>query len=297
MPPRTTKTSTPAQTAPKKAAKKAAGKQTSAPEAAPAKKAASKKAASKKAGAKKAATKAAPAKKAAKAAPAKKAAKAAPAKKAAKAAPAKKAAKAAPAKKAAKAAPAKKAAKAAPAKKAARGANAQQAAQASGGEEEEEIGRPNLKVGDRAPSFSLPADDGKTYTLSELAGRRVILYFYPRDATPGCTTEACDFRDRNADFTAAGALVLGVSGDSLASHARFRAKHGLNFPLLSDPDNRVAAAYGAYGDKQMYGRTVKGIIRSTFVIGPDGALAAVHSPVRVDGHAAAVLDALRARAA
>ena len=305
MPPRTTKsaTSTPAKTG-KKAAKKAASKQTSAPatQAAPAKKATKK--AAKKAAAKKA-TKAAPAKKAAKAAPAKKAAKAAPAKKAAKAAPAKKAAKAAPAKKAAKAAPAKKAAKAAPAKaapakKAAKAAPAKKAAKAaaaSSGGEEEEIGRPSLKVGDKAPSFSLPADDGKTYTLSDLAGRRVVLYFYPRDATPGCTTEACDFRDRNADFTATGALVLGVSGDSLASHARFRTKHGLNFPLLSDADNRVAAAYGAYGDKQMYGRTVKGIIRSTFVIGPDGALEAVHSPVRVDGHAAAVLDALRARAA
>ena len=310
MPPRTTKsaTSTPAQTG-KKAAKKAASKQTSAPaaQAAPAKKATKK--AAKKAAAKKA-TKAAPAKKAAKAAPAKKAAKAAPAKKAAKAAPAKKAAKAAPAKKAAKAAPAKAApakkaakaapAKAAPAKKAAKAAPAKKAAKAAAapsGGEEEEIGRPSLKVGDRAPSFSLPADDGKTYTLSDLAGRRVVLYFYPRDATPGCTTEACDFRDRNADFTATGALVLGVSGDSLASHARFRTKHGLNFPLLSDADNRVAAAYGAYGDKQMYGRTVKGIIRSTFVIGPDGALEAVHSPVRVDGHAAAVLDALRARAA
>lgn len=154
-----------------------------------------------------------------------------------------------------------------------------------------------LKPGDRAPSFSLAADDGKTYSLGDFAGRRVILYFYPRDATPGCTTEACDFRDRLPAFTSAGAQILGVSGDSLASHARFRAKHGLNFPLLSDPDNRVAAAYGAFGEKQMYGRTVTGIIRSTFVIGPDGLLEAVHSPVRVAGHADGLLQALRAPAA
>jgi peroxiredoxin Q/BCP len=165
--------------------------------------------------------------------------------------------------------------------------------------------RQGLKPGDRAPSFSLAADDGKTYSLAELlhpsgsesGGRRVILYFYPRDSTPGCTTEACDFRDRLPAFTSAGAQILGVSGDSLASHGRFRAKYGLNFPLLSDPDNRVAAAYGAFGEKQMYGRTVTGIIRSTFVIGPDGRLEAVHSPVRVAGHADALLQALRAPAA
>jgi peroxiredoxin Q/BCP len=261
---------------------------------------ASKKTASKKA-AKKVApapTPAAPAKKAAKAAPAKKAAakkaaKAAPAKKAAKAAPAKKAAaKKAPAKKAAKAAPAKKAAKAPPARKVGR-APARKVASAPVGrsDEEEEIGR-SLKPGDSAPPFSLAADDGKTYSLADFAGRRVVLYFYPRDSTPGCTTEACDFRDRQARFAAAGAVVLGGSGDSLASHARFRAAHGLNFPLLSDPGNTVAAAYGAFGDKQMYGRTVRGIIRSTFVIGPDGRLEAVHSPVRVPGHADALLHAL-----
>ncbi|PCC75580.1 peroxiredoxin Q/BCP [Nannocystis exedens] len=254
----------------------------------------SKKTASKKAPAKKAAKKAAPApaapakkagKKAAKAAPAKKAAKAAPAKKAAKAAPAKKAAaKKTAAKKAAKAAPAKKAAaKRAPAKKAA----------PSRSEEEEEIG-PALKPGDPAPTFSLAADDGKTYALGDFAGRRVVLYFYPRDNTPGCTTEACDFRDRQPRFAASGVTVLGVSGDSLASHAKFRAKFGLNFPLLSDPGNQVAAAYGAYGEKQMYGRKVQGIIRSTFVIGPDGRIEAVHSPVKVAGHADALLAALPA---
>ncbi|MCY1062297.1 thioredoxin-dependent thiol peroxidase [Nannocystis sp. SCPEA4] len=270
MPPRTT--SVTKKTASKKApAKKAAKKAAKTAPAAPAKKAA-KKAAGKKAAGKKAA-KAAPAKKAAKAAPAKKAAKAAPAKKAAK----KAAAKAAPAKKAAKKAAGKKAAKKAPSRAA----------------EEEEIG-PGLKPGDPAPPFALAADDGKTYALRDFAGRRVILYFYPRDSTPGCTTEACDFRDRHARFAASGVTVLGVSGDSLASHAKFRAAHGLNFPLLSDTGHQVATAYGAYGEKQMYGRKVQGVIRSTFVIGPDGRLEAVHSPVRVAGHADALLAALPA---
>ncbi|MCY0985597.1 thioredoxin-dependent thiol peroxidase [Nannocystis sp. ILAH1] len=268
MPPRTT-SATSKKTASKKApAKKAAKKAAPAAKAAPAKKAAKKKAA-----------KAAPAKKAAKAAPAKKAAKAAPAKKAAKKTAAKKTA----AKKAAKAAPAKKAAKRGPAKKAA----------SSRSEEEEEIG-PGLKPGDPAPPFSLAADDGKTYALRDFAGRRVVLYFYPRDNTPGCTTQACDFRDRQTRFASTGVTVLGVSGDSLASHAKFRAKFGLNFPLLSDPGNQVAAAYGAYGEKQMYGRKVQGIIRSTFVIGPDGRLEAVHSPVKAAGHADALLAALPA---
>ncbi|WAS98978.1 peroxiredoxin [Nannocystis punicea] len=273
MPPRTTSASS-KKTASKKApAKKAAKKAAPAP-AAPAKKAA------KKAGKK--AAKAAPAKKAGK-----KAAKAAPAKKAAKAAPAKKAGK-----KAAKKTAAKKAAKAAPAKKAAKRAPAKKAAP-SRSEEEEEIG-PALKPGDLAPPFSLAADDGKTYALRDLAGQRAVLYFYPRDNTPGCTTEACDFRDRQARFAASGVTVLGVSGDSLASHARFRSKYGLNFPLLSDPGNQVATAYGAYGEKQMYGRKVQGIIRSTFVIGPDSRIEAVHSPVRVAGHADALLAALPA---
>ncbi|MDC0720065.1 peroxiredoxin [Nannocystis bainbridge] len=269
----------------------------------------SKKTASKKAPAKKTAKKAAPAaaapakkagkkatkkaaKKATKAAPAKKAAKAAPAKKAAKKAGKKAAKKAAPAKKAAGKKAAKKAAKSAPAKKTAKRASAKKAA-ASRAEEEEEIG-PGLKPGDPAPPFSLAADDGKTYALRDFAGRRVVLYFYPRDNTPGCTTEACDFRDRQPRFATSGVTVLGVSGDSLASHAKFRAKFGLNFPLLTDPGNQVAAAYGVFGEKQMYGRKVQGIIRSTFVIGPDGRLGAVHSPVRVAGHADALLAALPA---
>lgn len=149
-----------------------------------------------------------------------------------------------------------------------------------------------LKVGDLAPEFALAADDGRTYALKDLRGKRVVLYFYPRDATPGCTTEACDFRDRQPAFTGAGATVLGVSGDDLKSHARFRSKHTLSFPLLSDPDHAVAAAYGAFGEKVLYGRVSQGILRSTFVVGPGGAIEAVWQPVRVPGHAEAVLAAV-----
>ncbi len=123
----------------------------------------------------------------------------------------------------------------------------------------------------------------------------MVLYFYPRDSTPGCTTEACDFRDRHAAFAAAGATVLGVSGDDLRSHARFRGKQGLNFPLLADVDHAVASAYGVYGEKMMYGRAVQGIVRSTFVIGPDGRLEAIWRPVKVPGHAEAVLQTVSAR--
>ena len=151
-----------------------------------------------------------------------------------------------------------------------------------------------LEVGDRAPEFALAADDGRTYALKDLRGRRVVLYFYPRDATPGCTTEACDFRDRQPAFAGAGATVLGVSGDDLKSHARFRSKHTLSFPLLSDPDHAVATAYGAYGEKVLYGKKSVGILRSTFVIGPDGAIEAVWQPVKVPGHAEAVLATVTA---
>lgn len=156
---------------------------------------------------------------------------------------------------------------------------------------------PGVGVGERAPAFTLPADDGKTYSLAALKGQRVVLYFYPRDNTPGCTTEACDFRDRQDAFTRAGATVLGVSGDSLKAHASFRGKQRLNFPLLSDAGNAVASAYGAFGDKMMYGRSLQGIIRSTFIIGPDGAIEAVWRPVKVNGHAETVLQTVAASAA
>ena len=144
-------------------------------------------------------------------------------------------------------------------------------------------------MGDAAPAFSLEGSDGKTHSLESLAGQRFVLYFYPRDNTPGCTQEACDFRDRLGDL---GVPVFGVSGDSLKSHGRFAEKYELNFPLLSDPERATADAYGALGEKSMYGRKVIGIIRSTFVVGPDGRIETVFSPVRVKGHVAAVAQAL-----
>jgi len=125
-------------------------------------------------------------------------------------------------------------------------------------------------VGDPAPDFSLQADNGETVRLSDLRGRRVILYFYPKDNTSGCAAQACGFRDAYGDIEARGAVVLGVSPDGVASHQRFKAKHGLPFPLLVDEDHRVAEAYGAWGTKSMYGRSYEGVLRSHVVIGPDG---------------------------
>lgn len=149
-----------------------------------------------------------------------------------------------------------------------------------------------LAEGARAPAFRLPSDAGGTVTLKEFAGRSVVLYFYPKDDTSGCTTEACEFRDSWAAVREAGAVVLGVSPDGVASHAKFRAKHALPFPLLADADHAVASAYGAWGKKQMYGRTYFGILRTTYIIGPTGRVARVFPRVRPAGHAAEVLAAL-----
>jgi peroxiredoxin Q/BCP len=153
-----------------------------------------------------------------------------------------------------------------------------------------------LKVGDKAPDFRLIGTSGHAVTLKELRGRKVVLYFYPRDDTPGCTREACAFRDSMARLRRAGVDVLGVSKDSLASHERFRTKYELPFELLSDPDSSVATAYGAYGTKTMYGKKVQGTIRSTFLIDEKGRVAVVWSPVKVDGHVDQVLEALGAGA-
>lgn len=149
-----------------------------------------------------------------------------------------------------------------------------------------------MKLGQSAPAFSLPSTSGSTVSLRDFAGKQVVLYFYPRDNTPGCTVEACDFRDRDAALRKAGAVVLGVSSDSLKSHDGFRAKHGLAFDLLVDADNAVAQSYGAHGEKVMYGKKVMGTIRSTFLIDAKGKLAAIWSPVRVAGHAEEVLAAV-----
>ncbi len=149
-----------------------------------------------------------------------------------------------------------------------------------------------LRPGDPAPAFALESTSGSKLSLSDLRGKKVVLYFYPKDDTPGCTREACAFRDDQAALKKAGAVVLGVSRDTLASHAKFRAKYALPFELLSDPDFAVAKAYGAHGKKVMYGKPVTGSIRSTFLIDEHGKLARVWSPVKVDGHVAAVLAAL-----
>jgi peroxiredoxin Q/BCP len=149
-----------------------------------------------------------------------------------------------------------------------------------------------LSPGDRAPAFTLQGDDGKAHSLAEFAGKTLILYFYPKDNTPGCTTQACEFRDEATAYKKKKAVVVGVSPDSIASHGKFRDKHGLNFLLLSDPDHAVAEAYGAWGDKVLYGKKYKGIIRSTFIIDGKGKIVSAEHKVSPKGHAAAVLGAL-----
>jgi len=150
------------------------------------------------------------------------------------------------------------------------------------------------KVGSPAPSFSLPADSGEEVTLARQKGKWVVLYFYPRDNTPGCTREAIAFQGAAAALKQRGAVVLGVSRDSITSHCGFKEKQGLRFPLLSDPDSKVHKLYGAYGDKMMYGKKVTGALRTTALIAPDGKLARLFSNVKVDGHADAVLAAIDA---
>jgi peroxiredoxin Q/BCP len=149
-----------------------------------------------------------------------------------------------------------------------------------------------LKIGDPAPAFRLASTSGRDVSLADLRGKRIVLYFYPKDDTPGCTRESCDFRDNLARLKGHGAIVLGVSRDTIASHAKFKTKHDLPFELLSDPDAKVGKAYGAFGKKMMYGQLVVGMIRSTFVIDEKGRIGAIWSPVRVDGHVDAVLAAL-----
>lgn len=151
-----------------------------------------------------------------------------------------------------------------------------------------------LEPGTPAPDFELPSDSGETVNLAHLRGKSVVLYFYPKDETPGCTREACAFRDRKTELAAAGAVVLGVSPDSAGRHAKFRDKHGLNFPLLADVDHALAERYGAWREKVMCGKKSMGIQRSTYLIGADGKIAQVWKSVKVDGHDQQVLDALKA---
>ena len=143
-----------------------------------------------------------------------------------------------------------------------------------------------LTAGDTAPDFTLPDADGRPVSLADYRGRRVVVYFYPAAGTPGCTKQACDFRDSLAELNGAGLDVLGISPDKPAKLAKFRDKEGLTFPLLSDADKDVLNAWGTFGEKQMYGKTVTGVIRSTFVIDPEGKIEVAQYNVRATGHVA-----------
>jgi peroxiredoxin Q/BCP len=145
---------------------------------------------------------------------------------------------------------------------------------------------PRLSPGDPAPDFTLPDADGREVSLSGLRGRKVVLYAYPAASTPGCTTQACDFRDSLSSLQAAGYEVVGLSPDPPAKLQRFRDAEGLTFPLLSDPSKEVLTAYGAYGEKQLYGKTVVGVIRSTFVVDEQGVLTSAAYAVKAKGHVA-----------
>ena len=150
-----------------------------------------------------------------------------------------------------------------------------------------------IEPGGKAPDFSLSADDGQKVKLSALKGTPVVLYFYPKDDTPGCTREACAFRDRKKELVKLGAKVLGVSPDDVASHVKFRDKFELNFPLLADADHKVADKYGALREKNMYGKKSLGIQRSTYLIDAEGRVAKVWKKVNVDGHDEEVIAALK----
>lgn len=143
-----------------------------------------------------------------------------------------------------------------------------------------------LAPGDKAPAFNLPDADGNNVKLSDYKGRQVVVYFYPAASTPGCTKQACDFRDSLAELNEAGIDVVGISPDKPEKLAKFRDAEGLTFPLLSDPERKVLAAYGAFGEKQMYGKTVTGVIRSTFVVDEKGKIAVAQYNVKATGHVA-----------
>jgi len=151
-----------------------------------------------------------------------------------------------------------------------------------------------INVGDKAPDFTRPTDGGSKLSLSAFRDRPVVLYFYPKDDTSGCTKEAIGFRDSLAEFEAAGASVVGVSKDSVSRHDKFKTKHELNFPLISDEDGTLCEAYGTWVEKSMYGRKYMGIERATFLIGPDGVIRNVWRKVKVPGHVDEVLAAVKA---
>lgn len=147
-------------------------------------------------------------------------------------------------------------------------------------------------LGDTAPAFTLPDQQGHLHSLSDYRGKWVVLYFYPKDDTPGCTKEACNFRDEKDRLEDLGAVVLGVSADDVESHGKFHGKYGLNFPLLADPDKHMIKAYGAWGMKSMFGKEYEGILRQTFIINPQGQIARVWDKVNPEEHALEVAQAL-----
>src|ERR1700694_4073186 len=148
---------------------------------------------------------------------------------------------------------------------------------------------PKLQAGDKAPRFSLNDQDGKRVSLASFAGKKLLIYFYPRDDTPGCTKEACQFNDNLSAFKKSGVPVIGISADNSASHTKFRAKYGLEFPLLSDPDHAVMEDYGAWGEKTMYGKKTVGVIRSTFLIDEKAKVIKAWYGVKAEGEAPRVL--------
>lgn len=149
-----------------------------------------------------------------------------------------------------------------------------------------------VEVGKKAPPFTLKASDGNEVSLSDFKGKTVVLYFYPKDNTPGCTKEACSFRDNLARVKKKGAVVLGVSADTVKSHKKFTDDHDLNFPLLSDEDRSVLNAYGVWKNKTMMGKSFMGVVRTTFIINPDGIITHIFSNVKVDGHVEEILKVL-----
>ena len=149
-----------------------------------------------------------------------------------------------------------------------------------------------LEIGSKAPGFTLLSDEGKKVSLKDFAGKKVVLYFYPRDMTPGCTKEACSFSENNSKLQKAGAVVLGISADSVESHKKFRDKYNLKFPLLSDPEKEAIQKYGVWQEKNMYGKKSMGIVRTTYIIDETGKIAHVFPRVKVDGHTEAVLKKL-----
>ena len=151
----------------------------------------------------------------------------------------------------------------------------------------------NLKEGDKAPPFTAATGDGRTVSLSDFKGKQVVLYFYPKDDTPGCTKEACGFRDHSKALEKAGAVVLGVSADPVPSHRKFAEKYKLPFPLLADEDKKIVNAYGVWGEKTFLGKKYMGIHRVTFLIGPDGCIKKIWSKVSPEGHAQEVREALQ----